>query len=44
MINAIAEVFPSARINNWFFHCIQGWRRKLAQLSFKPKIDKKQGF
>ena len=41
MINAISKVFPSARINNCFFHCLQVWRRKLAQLGFKPKLEKK---
>ena len=42
MINAISAVFPSARINNCLFHCLQAWRRKLAQRGFKPKMEKKR--
>jgi len=44
MINAISEVFPSARINNCFFHTLQAWRRKLCQLGFKRKLEKNNKF
>jgi len=40
-LNALSEVFPNARINNCFFHLIQAWRRKLCNLGFIGKLEKK---